>query len=205
MTRIEAVVSPIWSQNGYVVACEGAALIIDPGAAAVEFNHILDRDGLRLLAILNTHGHFDHLGGVADLAERHAVPFLMSHADLGLLKRANFYRSLFNGPAPIRLPNSVADMAAALDFGPFRVTVLATPGHTAGSTCLLMEQELFSGDTLLPGGLGRVDLPGGSRARMAETASLLVTLDADYRVHPGHGRSFRLSDVRHHLTEALPA
>ena len=88
--------------------------------------------------------------------------------------------------------DTVAPIAGA------ELTVLHTPGHTPGSVCLLWEQELFAGDTLFAGSCGRVDLPGGDPAQMLQSLNRLASLNADYRVHPGHGPSTTLSQEKRH-------
>ena len=76
----------------------------------------------------------------------------------------------------------------------FVVRVIRTPGHTPGSTCLIVGNNLFSGDTLLPGAPGRTDLPGGDKKKLAQTLEELRQLDAGYVVHPGHGKPFALGE-----------
>jgi glyoxylase-like metal-dependent hydrolase (beta-lactamase superfamily II) len=180
-----------WRQNCYLVTTkEGDALIIDPGSGAGEIAGLLLENGLRPVAILNTHAHYDHMGAVAELMERYGVPFYLHGADGPLLKRANLYRMLFESEDPVRVPiisENIAALPAEFTVGPFQISWLATPGHTEGSVCLRIEGFLFSGDTLMRGAVGRTDLPGGNRDRILDSLRMLTGLPGDTEVCGGHG------------------
>jgi glyoxylase-like metal-dependent hydrolase (beta-lactamase superfamily II) len=88
-----------------------------------------------------------------------------------------------------------------LQLGGFRVDWLSTPGHTDGSVCFIIEDQLFAGDTILRAGFGRADLPGGSPEKLAESVERLRALDPDLVVQPGHGEPFRLGDGLDHLLQ----
>jgi hydroxyacylglutathione hydrolase len=195
---VQRIVSGRWKQNGYVLANpEGEALIIDPGSDQDAFETALAEQALRPLAIVNTHGHFDHIGAVAALVERYGIPFWLHRADWPLLRQANFYKTLFDSAESIAIPTATGDLAdtgAALAIGGFSVEWLATPGHTRGSVCLRIGACLFSGDTMLPWGSGRTDLPGACPGEMAASFRHVCGLPVDLQIYPGHGRPFRLGD-----------
>ena len=175
-----------YQTNCYLLSNDTEALVIDPG---YEPDTILDAlDGLTLKAILLTHGHFDHVGAVKELvaetgcevyihAAESTMPPMMTAGPL------YFTRTYAEG-------DTIAPIAGA------ELKVLHTPGHTPGSVCLLWGQELFAGDTLFAGSCGRVDLPGGDPAQMMQSLNRLASLQADYRVHPGHGPSTTLSQEK---------
>ncbi len=140
-----------------------------------------------LKLIVSTHGHWDHVGDNAAVAEHTGAPIAIHPLDR---ERLEHPRPLF---APFEIPPSIPAVELAeggtVRFGSFRLEVLHTPGHTEGSVCLLAADDgiLLSGDTLFAGGWGRVDLPGGSPEAMAASLARLAGLDDRIRVLPGHG------------------
>jgi glyoxylase-like metal-dependent hydrolase (beta-lactamase superfamily II) len=189
--QVTTIVNGRWRQNCYIVSTlEGDALIIDPGSAAADITATVELNHWRPLAILNTHAHYDHVGAVADLMDRYRAPFYLHGADERLLSRANLYRMLFESREPIRVPaitHDISTLPPVFGVGPFSVTWLATPGHTDGSVCLLVDGILFSGDTLMRGTVGRTDLPGGNSKRLLESLRMLADLPQDIVVCGGHG------------------
>lgn len=199
---IHRIVSGTWRQNGYVVEESGSLIAIDPGLDLRAFTELIDRSGSRILAIVNTHAHFDHIGSVAALVEAYAIPFYLHRGDAALLRQANLYRALFGEPEPVRVPTAFVDMAAGvLRVGPFDIEVIETPGHTKGGVCLRLGEALFTGDTLFGKGAGRTDLPGGSREEMEASQELLRRLPADLTVYPGHGKSLGMGEIRMRVEE----
>jgi glyoxylase-like metal-dependent hydrolase (beta-lactamase superfamily II) len=178
----------------YLVADQqaGEALVIDaPGDIA---SAVLDRArelGVRIIAIVATHGHFDHILDLAELKARTSATVSVHRADAGMLERP----STAPFPLPIEIPAVVPDRLLAegdaVTVGGMRFSVLSTPGHTPGSICLLSDDgaTLFTGDTLFAGGWGRTDLPGGSVEQLERSLARLGALPADTRVYPGHGSS----------------
>jgi hydroxyacylglutathione hydrolase len=196
---VHCIVSGRWRQNGYLLEHEdGSALLIDPGGEADAFRRLIANAELAPCAILNTHAHYDHLGAVVDLIEAYAVPFYLNGADRALLRQANLYKSLFGETTNIRVPQTFSDLAPLgdrLTIGNFDVEIIATPGHTKGSTCFRVADSLFSGDTLLPNGSGRVDLPGGSPRDMDSSITRLSRLPGELAMYPGHGASVPLAQA----------
>ena len=189
--EITAFVNGKWRQNCYLVRdTEGNTIIIDPGSQPQEIEALVEQNGLRVHAVLNTHAHYDHIGAVAALQDRYAVPFYLHAADENLLKRANLYRMMFESRDPVRVPKITQDIASLPgDFtvGPFQVSWIATPGHTEGSICFLMNGCLFSGDTLMHDAIGRTDLPGANREMLLASVRKLMDLPPETVVYGGHG------------------
>ncbi|MDM0028678.1 MBL fold metallo-hydrolase [Variovorax saccharolyticus] len=188
-----------WRQNCYVVGnADRKALIVDPGSDAEGLIALIDTLGVTPVAIVNTHAHYDHIGAVAALQEKFSIPFYLHGDDAKLMKQANIYKILFESKASIKVPEFDRDLAELegdeLVLDGFVVRVVGTPGHTPGSTCLIVGNNLFSGDTLLPGAAGRTDLPGGDKKKLVLTLERLRQLDAGYLVHPGHGKPFALGE-----------
>lgn len=185
------IVGPL-QQNAYIVACEESkqAVVIDPGDEAERIYRELQSHELSLKFILNTHGHLDHVGAVADLAAWTNAPFLLHRDDSYLIARVESdplypFFPVKQPPMPTRF---LAD-GERIIVGSMEILVLHTPGHTPGSVCFLTEQSLFSGDTLFSGSVGRTDLPGGNTQQLlASIQQKILTLDDAVRVYPGHGR-----------------
>jgi hydroxyacylglutathione hydrolase len=193
ISDIHKITTGLWRQNGYIVeSISGHALVIDPGAQVERFLDVISARKLVPVAILNTHAHYDHIGAVCSLMEHFAgLPFYLHGSDRSLLRQANLYRSLFGEGQSVSIPSDFTDLADSigsdLALRDFNVECISTPGHTKGSVCFRLGAHLFTGDTLLPDGAGRTDLPGGSIAQMQESIQLLTKLPSHLTMYPGHG------------------
>ena len=180
-----------WKENCYIVANgRGDAFVVDPGSQAEDLLSLIATKAWRVHAIVNTHGHFDHIGAVAAIMEQHRVPFFLHRADERLLERANLFRMVFEAHDPVRIPTITTDIASlpeSFALGPFHLSWFATPGHTEGSVCLQVENYLFSGDTLMQNAIGRTDLPGGNREKLLSSVRGLSSLPGETVVCGGHG------------------
>ncbi len=198
MERLHAVIGPL-NTNVYVLADEASreAIAIDTATPCLAWiADALDARGWTLRLIVSTHGHWDHVGENAAVAEHTGAQIAIHPAD-------NHY---LLDPQPLFAPFPIIPSVPAVElaeggevrFGEIRLRVLHTPGHTEGSVCLLHDEDglLFSGDTLFPGGWGRVDLPGGSPEQMAESLTRLAGLDDALRVLPGHGAATTIERER---------
>ena len=175
-----------YQTNCYILHQEDSSscVVIDPGYTPEVILDFLAGKGLTLEAILLTHGHFDHVGAVRDLAAETGCRVWLNPDDLSMPPK------LTAGPLYYTDTYSEGDTIspAGISF-----QVLSTPGHTPGSVCLIAEDFLFSGDTLFAGSCGRTDLPGGSTRAIRESLRRLAALPQDYSVHPGHGESTTLA------------
>jgi hydroxyacylglutathione hydrolase len=168
------IVGPL-ATNCYVVSAGGGAVIIDPGAQGGKILKALG--GREVAAILVTHGHADHVGAVDELVAETGAPFMAPAGDLGLVKEYVAARA-----------TGIFRHGDRLEFEGFALAVIATPGHTAGSSCFHSAGLVFSGDTLFAGGVGRTDLPGGSaQALFSSIRERIFCLAGDTVVYPGHG------------------
>jgi len=187
-------------ENCYIIVKKetNLCILVDPGSEAFKIKCYIDEAGLKPLAIINTHGHIDHVGAVHELMESYNIPFYISSKDVKLLKQANLYRLIFNTRDPIMVPavsHELSSKEHVLKLDPFEIKILITPGHTAGSVCLVIDNEIFSGDTILADCFGRTDLPGGDKDALMESISLLRHLPDHMKVWPGHGSSFFLKHL----------
>ncbi len=191
--------APLWfaATNTYVVAPErgGPAVIIDAPPDPARVLELLVRHRLSPVAVLVTHGHVDHAGGVGALTRAKAITaYVHPDDDFLTLDPASQLRMLFGAvpPGEYDPPQHYAPLADGqhLTLGGLELEVVHTPGHTPGHCCFHLPAEgtLFSGDQLFAGSVGRVDLPGGNMVDLADSMRRKVmTLDDATRVLPGHG------------------
>jgi hydroxyacylglutathione hydrolase len=189
MELIRRTVGPL-ATNVYLLGDPAAreAIAIDTAIPSLAFvTDELSARGWTLRLIVSSHGHWDHIGDNAAVAEHTGALIAVHPLDRERLEQP---RPVM---APFEIPPSVPAVELAeggvVRFGEIRLEVLHTPGHTEGSVCLLDRDTatLFSGDTLFPGGWGRVDLPGGSPGQMVESLGRLAGFEDRVRVLPGHG------------------
>ena len=175
-----------YQTNCYILHQEGNrdCVVIDPGYEPEIILSYLSEKGLTLRAILLTHGHFDHVGAVRELAAQTDCRVYLNPKDLSMPPMLT--------AGPLYYTNTYGE-GDQLDIAGISFRVLETPGHTPGSVCLMAEQNLFSGDTLFRGSCGRTDLPGGDYRAMKESLKRLAALKEDYAVYPGHGSNTTLA------------
>jgi glyoxylase-like metal-dependent hydrolase (beta-lactamase superfamily II) len=162
-------------------------VVIDPGD---EDDRILfELEGMKVKFIINTHGHFDHVAGNKRLKEATKAPVLIHFLDAPMLTTLSSDASMFG----ISVENSPpADQMLkdgdTISFGAVNLEVLHTPGHSPGGIALYADGNLFVGDTLFAGSIGRSDLPGGNyNTLISSIKNKLYVFDDDVRVFPGHG------------------
>lgn len=177
--------------NCYIVGCSRTkkAVVIDPGDEGENILALLKQEGLDLQLVVNTHGHFDHVGANYYVIEKTGVDLCMHRDDLPLLKVAAQYASGYGLPA-VESPEPKRFLANGdlIEVGDLSFEVIHTPGHSPGGICLYSEGHLFSGDTLFAGSIGRTDLPGGDIDQLlGHIRSDLMVLPEATIVHPGHG------------------
>jgi len=167
--RIESICLGPLATNCYLVESGGMTLLIDPAEDSDRLRSFLD--GRRVDFVVDTHGHFDHVGGNW---AANGAPVCCHEADLPYLDHAH------PGHPPVDRYLKDGDELSGL-------RVLHTPGHSPGSIVLAGDHVLFVGDLLFAGSVGRTDLPGGSPRRMAESLRRIARLPGEYTVYPGHG------------------
>lgn len=196
ISQIKKIVTGRLRQNCYVAVGRGRdAIIIDPGADEEDIIGFLESESLRIIAILNTHAHYDHVGAVAALMKKYGAPFYLNGDDERTLRSANIFSKMFDTGKHIEIPgitHDLRELPSSFSIGEFLVTWRATPGHSPGGCCFLIEDQLFTGDTLMRGAVGRTDLPGGDAEALRTSLVNLVKLPMNLTIHPGHGQSSSL-------------
>jgi glyoxylase-like metal-dependent hydrolase (beta-lactamase superfamily II) len=190
-----ATVGPVMT-NCYLLCDEtqGVCALIDPGDETERLERMVADSGCELRCILLTHGHFDHCNAVRPLLEKHPdVPVYIHEADV-----------TDGDPGPFGLLFPRLDGAHQryykegdrLTLGSLTLTVMETPGHSKGSVCLVVDDVIFSGDTLFRTNCGRTDFPGGDYREMLSSLARLGRMAGSYHVCPGHDRETDLDYER---------
>ena len=178
-----------YQTNCYVIWAEGSdtCAVIDPGYEPDTILTQVGRLGKKVEAILLTHGHFDHVGGVKTIAETTGCKVFLCTDDLAMPQQFTAGGLLYT--------DAYKD-GDVLHVAGLSIQVLHTPGHTMGSVCLLCEDTLFAGDTLFRESCGRTDLPGGNWADILKSLRRLKTLPDATKVFSGHGPSTTIGDEK---------
>lgn len=144
----------------------------------------------KLEYILLTHGHFDHIGGVAAISRDYGAKVVISAQDASMLSSGKASLSAFFGIKQDKItPDLTVSEGSSLMLGETQIKVLATPGHTKGGVCYLLKDCIFTGDTLFFCSCGRTDFPGGSSKEIMQSLKRLATLEDSLKVYPGHDRT----------------
>jgi hydroxyacylglutathione hydrolase len=178
----------VFQENTYILVKNEMALIIDPGDEPAYISQQLDKMNYKVMGVLATHGHVDHVLSASHLCKICDCPFLMSSLDLDWLMELENMCDHFQLPY-YGSPGIDIDIAEkkTMDLGDFSFNILHTPGHSPGGVCFLFDDKLFSGDTLFRHSIGRSDLPGGDlKALQHSIKKTLLILPEETLVYPGH-------------------
>ncbi len=190
---IECIPGGMFLTNCYIVGDKetNEGILIDPGEQIEDILEAVQRSGLNVTKIVNTHTHIDHVAGVQEAKEALGVGFYLHPKEEPVLKAipeaARRYPQFGNVEVP--KVDGFIEEGDEIEIGSLRAKVVHTPGHTWGSVCLLIDDQVISGDTLFAGSVGRVDLTGGTSMRelVGSIKTKLMSLPDSYNVYPGHG------------------
>ncbi len=177
--------------NTYLLIRDNEAVIVDPGEEFRLIEKQLADRSLTPVAIVNTHGHVDHVASAAQFREKYGIPFCLDSRDQYLLDHLESSCERYDLPYS-GTPVIDRDLAGAesFDIADFHFDILHTPGHTPGSVCLRWENVLLTGDTLFYRSVGRSDFPGGKQSDLEHSIrDILYKLPESLPIHPGHGPS----------------
>ena len=179
--------------NCYIVGCKQSleGIVVDPGGDLDKISAVVKRHGLKILTIINTHGHVDHLGGNRQALTAFGARLLIHLDDAPMLGKSAEVARMYGIPGE-NSPEADAYLTDGMEIlvGTHRLKVLHTPGHTQGGCCLYFEDEhkVITGDTLFADSIGRTDLPGGSHDQLLNSIrTKLFTMPDNVIAYPGHG------------------
>lgn len=193
------VVGPL-AVNCYLLGDESTreAIVIDPGGDARKIIDAIKAAQLRVVAIVNTHAHFDHVGALTEVRDFTGAPFMLHADEAPILGAAQMSAAMFGMSVPQPKPaDRLLRAGDVVSAGSIVLTVLFTPGHTPGGICLLEGKHVFVGDTLFQGSIGRTDFPGGDYGTlMASIRDQLLPLPDATIVHAGHGAATTMGEEK---------
>ncbi len=181
-----------FDENCYVVSDEtGEGVVIDPGGMASAILAYIREAQLSIKAVLDTHGHCDHIGANDEIRDATGAPLYIHKADAPMLSDMRLNLSAFMGFKALSRPaEHLLSEGDKISFGQSELEVLHTPGHTIGGVCFLGDGVAFTGDTLFAGSIGRSDFPGGSEVELiGNIKKKLLALPDETKVYSGHGPS----------------
>ncbi|WP_263832998.1 MBL fold metallo-hydrolase [Sulfurospirillum oryzae] len=173
-----------YGTNCYIITIDGKEIIIDPGMEATSW---VLRNVHHPVAILNTHGHFDHVWSNAELASQLNIPIYAPVDDCFMLENDPFGQGTPSSHADVRVEGDQSFVIEGINVQFFHF-----PGHTPGCSTILIENALFSGDFIFKNSIGRYDFPYSSSDQMRQSLEKFQKIDADWEIFPGHGGSTTL-------------
>ena len=184
--------------NTYFVGTEKEFIIIDPSIdiRSIEFTIKKRFPNALLKGIYLTHGHYDHICTLPLINKKYNVPVYVHKNDLAKVNDINLSCATYFGITHIDEISNLQKVPVLTSYETFSIKVIHTPGHTNGSVCYLIENNLFSGDTLFNNAVGRTDLLTSSEKSLNESIISLMKLDPSLVVYPGHGRSSTILDEK---------
>ncbi len=174
------------------------AILIDPGDDIHLIQELIEKSDSIPVAVLNTHGHLDHIGAVLRLSENYNIPFYLHPDDESLVKEYPAHAEMFGVPCHgVPEVDKYLEDQMTLNLAGLTIKVLHTPGHSPGSSSFLIDNHVFVGDALFAGSIGRVDLPGGDYPTLMKSIQKrLLTLPDETVVHSGHGPDTTIGQER---------
>ncbi len=194
----KVVVGPFQENTWYVVSSQtNEGILIDPGEDLYKIEALFAETNSDPVAILNTHAHIDHIGAVQRLQQKYDLPFYLHRDDQFLLEQYPEQAALF-GVKMQGIPDVTRFLEEGSEqIGDIEVRLLHTPGHSPGSVSFLIGNDLFSGDALFSGSIGRTDLPGGDYDELIRSIQQkLLPLGDQVIVHAGHGPDTTIGEER---------
>ena len=194
--KVKKLILGVYSVNSYIISLEKKAkscFIIDPGADFKSIAAYIAEENLHPEFILNTHGHFDHLGAAPEVIDKYRIPFYLHKDDesIAIDPEKNMSSLLGSNALSFKTYNLIDDDVLNL-LEEHGINIYEMPGHTPGSIIIKIQGFLFTGDLLFRGGVGRTDLPGGSSKDLASSLRKLKNFNPELIVSPGHGATSSL-------------
>lgn len=182
--------------NCYIIKIADKCFLIDPGSEPDTIERYLESNSIKPDFILNTHGHYDHIGAVPEIMAKYNIPFYIDRDEIDIITDPDRNMSSFftgNGlslKTYINIDDNLKERLKGLGLFIYKV-----PGHTPGSIMIVIESKaMFTGDLLFKGSIGRTDLPGGDMKEIKRSLQSLKSFDKDIEVFPGHGPDTTLKE-----------
>ncbi|NBI06927.1 MBL fold metallo-hydrolase [Senegalia massiliensis] len=190
---IENLSSGVYGGNCYIISSDdnSEGIVIDPADNTNEIIDFIERHNIEVKYIVLTHGHGDHIGGIGDLKQKTNAQILIHKEDREMLmnKELNLSSKMPMVTTEIE-PDRVLEDGQIIDFGELNAEIIHTPGHTRGCISIKIGNNIFTGDTLFKGSIGRTDLYGGSYDDIIKSIeNKLMIYDDEVTIYPGHGGS----------------
>ena len=197
MLKIKNIISGQFEVNCYLVydGTTKACIIIDPGEDDKLVIKEIENLELKPELLINTHGHFDHILSDDIIRKKYNIPLAIHKDDVDFLSDVNKNASYVIGkPVTINNPEIIFEKEQTYQTSFCKYSIINTPGHTPGSVCILIDNNLFSGDTVFAGSIGRTDFPCSSPSAMKKSLQKIKQLDKNIQVYPGHGPSTNMEN-----------
>ena len=199
----------IFSSNSYILREKHSdfCLLIDPGLDTQAIDKKLTELKLKPIAIIATHGHFDHIGSVSFFKNKFKIPFYMHEADSKISQSANFYLKIARIDHKIETPKPdllFKEKKETFNIGNFELCIYNFPGHSEGSCIIQFNKTLFSGDIIYKKGLGFNNFPGENKAKLKKSImEIFEIFPSDSIIYPGHGESDYLLNIKNNNQDLI--
>lgn len=185
------------AQNCWILINGEEAVVIDPGCKTPEPILEILKNRAKIVAILLTHNHFDHVRTIKELYKKTNAPIFIHKNDAEVIEKGWIALEKIQKPKnAVGVSTQKIEDGEILDFGGMKIEVIATPGHTHGSCCFLVGDKLFSGDTLFRENVGRTDLAGGEEKDLKTSLAKLLELPNETKIYPGHDKNWTIKKAR---------
>jgi glyoxylase-like metal-dependent hydrolase (beta-lactamase superfamily II) len=197
MIKVISLTPTSWESNSYLLVHDDKALLIDAGADSQKVADALSRLDASLVGIALTHGHFDHILSIDSLRDTYHVPVYLHEDDADMLSdgEKNAYQTFFGVSKKWNPADMLLKDGDSIPLKDRSLAVISTAGHTKGSVCYLIDDILFSGDTVFSHGVGRTDLYGSDFHALKASLRKIFSLPRRLTVYPGHGKSTSLESI----------
>ncbi len=196
---IETIIVGQLQTNCYLLADRQTkeTAIIDPGAEGEKILAQLSKLDLHPKIIINTHGHYDHIAADLTISRLTGLPIHIHERESQLISDSEANLSMLFGKSLSNLPLVTLSDGEIISLGKLEIKILLTPGHTPGSISLTVKENVFCGDLIFAGSIGRTDLPGGSQSQLMQSIKeKILCLPDNYALYPGHGPATTVGQER---------
>jgi glyoxylase-like metal-dependent hydrolase (beta-lactamase superfamily II) len=195
---IKCIPTGMFDSNTYVIGENQEGIIIDAGADSKDVTKIVNENNLKIRYIVLTHGHIDHICCAYQLSIETGAEICIHENEKDWLSNPRLNLSAFFGEnSGYEKPQILLKNGDILEAGALKFEIIHTPGHTPGGICIKVRNDIFTGDTLFKGSIGRIDLPNGNMSQLLESIkSRLMSLDDSIVVYSGHGPATTIGEER---------